>query len=126
MPYAPLLYWRHRPGGEEHAMSDEQSGSEQSAQPESPAGDHWGDPIRQERQAELKTLAARQREWAAQPEAARGESAFKNVPLTEAEVSWLAEDSGPDSLGFVPNLHLEQASLSAADLEGAYLVRAHL
>ncbi len=76
-------------------MSDEQQQPEQFqvAQTEQP-GDKWGDPISEQRQAELKWLAERQREWVGQPEATRGDSVFKGVQLTGADVLWLAEDSG--------------------------------
>lgn len=57
-----------------------------TATPETPA-DAWGQPISPERQMELKALAERQREWAATPEAQRGESAFRGVRLSGADVS---------------------------------------
>ena len=108
-------------------MSDEQQQPEQFqvAQTEQP-GDKWGDPISEQRQAELKWLAERQREWVGQPEATRGDSVFKGVQLTGADVLWLAEDSGRGDLGRVPNLRLEGADLRDAHLEGADLSRAHL
>src|SRR5260221_8599643 len=88
----PLLYWRHRPAGEERAMSDEQPGSDQqgqSAQPEPPAGDPWGDPISEKRQAELQSLLDA---WNA-PGADHGgkKGPFYGERLTGAEVHWLAE-----------------------------------
>lgn len=53
-------------------------------------GTRWGDPIREERQAESRVLADRQREWAVQPEAERGNSVFARMHLTGADVFWLA------------------------------------
>jgi hypothetical protein len=46
--------------------------------------------------------------------------------LTGADTYWLAEQSGRDELGGLPNLHLEHANLSQASLEGALLAGAHL
>lgn len=97
-------------------------GDEWAAQP----GDAWGDPISAERQAELRTLAERQQAWVAQPEATRGDSAFEGVRLTGADVYWLAEASGRDEFGGLPNLHLEGANLNGAQLEGAHLSFVHL
>ncbi|HEX8995193.1 MAG TPA: pentapeptide repeat-containing protein [Ktedonobacterales bacterium] len=99
-------------------------------------GNAWGDSISEARQAELRELFERQKAWVAQPDATRGDSVFKGVQLTGADVYWLAEASGRDEFGGLPNLHLEQATLSSAQLEkadlrraqlkGAYLVWAHL
>jgi uncharacterized protein YjbI with pentapeptide repeats len=118
-------------------------------------GVRWGDPISEERQAELRALADRQREWAAQPEATRGDSHFTGVALTGADVFWLAAHAlaGPEGdlaalqqeLRRFPVYHkkpgmdvyyqegmdlaalyLEGADLRAAQLEAAVLGRAHL
>jgi pentapeptide repeat protein len=114
-------------------MSDEQG--------EQTPADAWGQPISAERQAELKMLADRQREWAAKPARARGDSVFKAVRLTGAEVFWLVAYTlvGPDGdidsalahlhAGLVPAasyLHLEDAALVGAHLERAMLTDAHL
>ncbi len=53
-------------------------------------GDAWGDAITEERQAELKVLADKQREWAGMPEQERGVSHFSFVSLTGADMFWLA------------------------------------
>jgi hypothetical protein len=67
-------------------MSDEQA-SEKSAdgQDSESASPRRGDPISEERQAELKTVADMQRGWAAQPEATRGDSVFQHLWLTGAD-----------------------------------------
>lgn len=124
----------------------QQPGCDGSAQPD----EKWGDPISEERQAELRALFERQKEWVAQSEATRGESVFKGVKLTGADVYWLAEWSaryvlGTDSqthrseeveearlMAFIlpelgaSTLHLEEADLFRAHLEGAKLDGAHL
>lgn len=93
-------------------------------------GEKWGDPISDERQAELRALFERQQVWVAQPEATRGESVFKGVELTGADVSWLAGHSGRITLDIIhedaPDLHLESGDLVEAHLEGASLAGAHL
>jgi uncharacterized protein YjbI with pentapeptide repeats len=103
-------------------MSDEQPADEPKI------GIAWGDAISEERQAKLRELADQQREWAAQPEVTRGDSVFKGVTLTGADVFWLAERVRKTDflgvvldLGVVPDLHLEAANLSDAHLEGAIL-----
>jgi uncharacterized protein YjbI with pentapeptide repeats len=48
------------------------------------------------------------------------------VLLTGADLAWLAEQSGRDQNGHVPNLHLERAYLRGKHLEGANLLGAHL
>jgi len=108
-------------------MSEQQSG-----QP----SDAWGQPIGEERQADLQTLADQQREWAAKSEQERGESDFRGVRLTGADVFWLATYAlaGPSGeLGAagerlrverilsLPDLLLEEADLGEAHLEGAAL-----
>ena len=129
-------------------MSDE---NRQGEQPEEQAP-KWGDPVSPERQAELDALAVRQRTWAAQPEATRGDSPLKDVRLTGADAFWLAKRAlaGPEgdahalataethilrderpvdlhssSLDLLA-LHLERATLGGAHLERAFLERAHL
>jgi hypothetical protein len=52
-------------------------------------GDAWDDPISEERKAELKALADQQCEWVKKPELERGDSHFKSVKLTGADVHWL-------------------------------------
>ena len=110
-----------------------------------PAGDAWGGDISPERQAELEVLFARQAEWATKPEAERGESVFKDVPLTGGDVFWLAARSltkpgdaqtiadqlaqlrrASDDLDIELSLHLSALHLEEADLSQADLTRAHL
>jgi uncharacterized protein YjbI with pentapeptide repeats len=93
-------------------------------------GTRWGDPISQERQAELRGYLD---QWQAETDHGERKGPFDKmhdagdgVLLTGADVSWLAEQSGRDEFGWVPNLHLECALLSAAHLEGALLSDAHL
>lgn len=105
-------------------MNDESSASK-SACPHPEAVDtRWGDPISEERQAELQRVLDA---WDA-PGADHGDQKgpFDGVSLTGAEVCWLAERSGRDLFGEVPNLHLEGATLTGAHLEGAVLFGAHL
>src|SRR5579859_5197816 len=73
-------------------MSDTTSDEQPSAATETTTEpkNAWGDPIGDERKAALKALADKQREWAAMPEAMRGDSHFKDVELTGADVFWLA------------------------------------
>jgi hypothetical protein len=94
-------------------MSDEQLG----------AGDRWGDPISDERKEELGQLLAKQKTWSATLEAEREgrASPFHSVPLTGADVAWLAELSGRDEDGFAPNLHIEGVDLGSAHLETLYV-----
>jgi hypothetical protein len=47
------------------------------------------------------------------------------VPLTGADVFWLAEQVR-DEPSKVPDLHLEGAGLGGAHLEGAWLIEVHL
>ena len=86
--------------------------------------DRWGDPISAERQAELQGLLDA---WNA-PGAYHGDrkGPFYDVLLTGADASWLAERSGRDGYGQVPNLHLEGVSIYQAHLEGAELRSARL
>jgi uncharacterized protein YjbI with pentapeptide repeats len=105
-----------------------------SAADPSPPPEAYGQPISAERQAELQAILDA---WNA-PDADHGErrgpfdatgKSFEEAPrprLTGADVGWLADQSGRDVLGYVPNLHLEGAALSAAHLEGAHLDGAHL
>jgi hypothetical protein len=101
-------------------------GDDQAPAGEPKLGDAWGDAISEERQAELQALSDKQREWAAQPETTRGESVFTKVALSGADVFWLADQSGRDAVGQVPNLHLEGAALFGAQLQHADLAGAHL
>jgi uncharacterized protein YjbI with pentapeptide repeats len=91
-----------------------------------PRADKWGDPISEGRQAELRALFEQQKAWVAQPEPTRGESVFRGVRLTGAEVYWLAMESAPNAIGDAPHLHLESADLSGAQLAGADLRGAQL
>jgi hypothetical protein len=111
-------------------------------------GKRWGDPISEERQAELRAMAEQQREWAKQPETARGDSFFKDVSLTGADVFWLAVLELAGSMGdmaqaevelldvtmYGPLFYLENPTehdraymnLLTLHLEGALLFDAHL
>jgi hypothetical protein len=92
-------------------------------------GKRWGDPISAERQAELQGDLDR---WAAETDHGERKGPFDwgqgevGVVLTGADVFWLAEQSGRDDSGWVPNLRLEGAHLFGAHLEWAYLAGAHL
>jgi hypothetical protein len=105
--------------------------SETSACPHAEVvGKRWGDPISAERQAELQGYLDR---WAAETDHGERKGPFDaqqgtalGVRLTGADVSWLAEQSGRDEYGRVPNLHLEGAHLGDEHLEGANLYRARL
>src|SRR5260221_11372319 len=76
-------------------MSDEQRRqqvvqvAQAEAQPAETTGDRWGDPISEERQAELQDYLDR---WQAETEAEHGErkGPFAGVPLTGADVFYLA------------------------------------
>jgi uncharacterized protein YjbI with pentapeptide repeats len=99
-------------------MSDDKQQQEQPA-------DAWGQPISEERQAEL---AAMQAAWDA-PGAEHGDrkGPFDGVELIGTDAAWLAERSGRDWHGWVPSLHLERANFGGgAHLEGADLRFAHL
>jgi uncharacterized protein YjbI with pentapeptide repeats len=136
---------------EECPMSEQQSqqtatavqATQKSACPHPEAvGKRWGDPISEERQAELKELADKQREWAAKSEATHGPSILIGVRLTGADVFWLAsyalvdmdEDADADMLAAkqqdllrrVPKPDLEGLLLQGATLEFAHLEGAHL
>jgi Pentapeptide repeats (8 copies) len=111
-------------------MSDEQQASappEIAELPEtleaSPAADAYGQPLSPQREQELQDLLDA---WNA-PDADHGErrGPFDGVPLTGAEVSWLAERVRND-FGFVPDLHLEGAALTRVQLQGANLRGARL
>lgn len=112
------------------------------------AADGWGQPIQDARKAELDALAERQRAWTAKPEANRGNSEFKDVRLTGAEVFWLAvralaslapegdtvnaeatlrsNDQMRRGEINLPALHLAWADLFSAHLERAMLAGAYL
>jgi uncharacterized protein YjbI with pentapeptide repeats len=95
-------------------------------------GTRWGDPISEERQAELQGYLDR---WEAETDHGERKGSFDlgasrtgiphGVPLTGADVSWLAE-SGRNAFGSVYNLRLEGADLYKAHLEGAALRKANL
>jgi uncharacterized protein YjbI with pentapeptide repeats len=85
--------------------------------------DGWEQPIGEERRLELQRNLDR---WAAETEHNERKGPFADVPLTGADVSWLAERSGRGPVGSTPNLHLEGANLREAHLERFNLVKAHL
>ncbi len=109
-------------------MSDEQRQQVQvaqaEAQPAETTGDHWGDPISEERQAELQGYLDR---WQAESDHGERTGPFGagpgkwGVALTGADVFWLAEQSGREMLGAVLNLHLEGTTLLSAHLETLYV-----
>jgi hypothetical protein len=92
-------------------------------------GRRWGDPISEERQVELQGYLDR---WQAETDHGQRKGPFDSGPgkpselLTGADVGWLAEQSGREDFGWLPNLHLEGANLRGAHLEGAHLEVAHL
>ena len=108
------------------------STEEPTSAPE-PPGPKWGDPISEERRAELQGMLDA---WEA-PEADHGErkgpfdrrglsdEERHRLLLTGADVFWLAERVR-NNIGLVPDLHLEGARLLYAHLEGADLGVAHL
>jgi len=95
-------------------------------------GTRWGDPISEERQAELQSYLDR---WEAKTDHDEDRGKWRGpfsraadgtrLRLTGADVFWLAEQV-IDSNEFVPNLHLERADISNAHLERAKLIGAHL
>jgi len=107
-------------------------------------GQRWGDPISEERRAELQRYLDR---WASETghgerkgpfDTGPGDLGFRGVPLTGADVDWLERQSWGNQPGRRPsNLHLEGANLGQAHLEriilteeahleGADLIGAHL
>jgi hypothetical protein len=106
-------------------MSDASGHSEQQSETTTATetGDKWVDPISPERQVELQGYLDR---WAAETDHGERRGPFDRVKLSRADVYWLAEQSGRNEEGRVPNLHLEWADLSTAHLEGADLREAHL
>jgi hypothetical protein len=110
---------------EETPMSEQQSEPTTTTVPatESIPSDTWGQPISVERQVELQGYLDR---WEAETEHGNRRGPFDSVKLGRADVYWLAEQSGRDEEGRVPNLHLEWANLSTSHLEGADLREAHL
>ena len=115
-------------------MSDEtEQGEREQPQEQAPK---WGDPISENRQAELDTLAEQQHTWAELPEATRGKSPLKDVLLSGADFFWLAlcapaspykAQRGRRPLGDAFRLdQLKGAELRLSELEGARLYGAHL
>jgi hypothetical protein len=91
-------------------------------------GARWGGSITAERQAELQVYLDR---WSAETHHGTHQGPFDGIPLTGADVFWLAVGSVRDQHGTGPNLHLEGANLEganlrAAHLEGASFREAHL
>jgi uncharacterized protein YjbI with pentapeptide repeats len=114
-------------------MADEQKPEKPHLCPHPEAvGTRWGDPISEERQAELQ---ARLDAWAAETDhgarkgpfdiRGRSDDERQRLRLTGADAFWLAEKSGRGKSWGVPNLHLEGASLDEAHLEGAELSEAY-
>ncbi len=98
-------------------------------QPQPQEQNRWGDPISAERQNELRGYLDR---WKNEQNHGERRGPFDGgpseagVPLTGADVSWLAKQSGRGAFWQVSNLHLEGAVLNGARLEGAVLNGAHL
>ena len=90
-------------------------------------GTRWGDPISQERQAELQRYLDR---WAVETDHGERKGPFEEVQLTGADASWLSEQTSPRVSGrpILENidLHLEGARLYSAHLEGAFLNGANM
>ena len=104
-------------------MSDEQSTTQEPTSTPEPPAPKWGDPISEERQAELQGIL---HAWdALGADHGNKKGPFADKSLTGADVYWLAERVR-DERGEVPNLHLERAYLRQAHLEGANLIMAHL
>jgi hypothetical protein len=99
----------------------EQVTPQQATQAEPAPGNRWDDPISEERQAELQGYLDR---WQAETDHGERRGPFDKSPgelgvsLTGADVAWLADQSGRDRNGGVPNLHLEGARLNEAHLAG--------
>jgi len=106
----------------------DESSEKKSACPHPEAvGKRYGDPIGEERQAELQgTLDA----WDAETDHGERTGPFAGVELTGADVYWLVERVRRLGLlgvvGPVPDAHLEGANLSDVHLERANLSEAHL
>ena len=64
----------------------------------------WGQRISEERQAWLQGYLDR---WAAETHHGKRKGPFHGMMLSGADAFWLAEQSGRDEYGMVPNLHLE-------------------
>jgi uncharacterized protein YjbI with pentapeptide repeats len=86
-------------------------------------GTRWGDPISEERQAELQGMLDA---WAA-PGTNHGnrKGPFDTVRLTGADVFWLTELLRQPLPIALSEVHLEGANLNRAHLEGAYLRAVH-
>jgi hypothetical protein len=97
-------------------MSEQQATSK-CPHPEA-VGKRWGDPISTERKAELQGYLDH---WSSETGHSERKGPFHGVNLAGADVSWLADQSGRESVGRTPNLHLEGAEFSAAHEE--YLER---
>ncbi|HEV2238193.1 MAG TPA: pentapeptide repeat-containing protein [Ktedonobacterales bacterium] len=92
-------------------------------EPTPPDPTAYGQPITSERQAELQAILDA---WDAETDHGERQGPFHGTALTGADASWLAEQSGRNEFGWVPNLHLEGAKLGEAHLERASLYEAHL
>src|SRR5690242_1647704 len=112
-------------------MSDQQATSA-CPHPEA-VGTRWGDPIREERQAELQgyldlwesEIGYSARRGPFDSDGWKG-TGTAGPHLTGADVFWLAEQSEHGRFGGVPYLHLEGAILGWTHLEGTDLRGAHL
>jgi Pentapeptide repeats (8 copies) len=102
-------------------MSEQQTTTSACPHPEA-VGQRWGDPISEQRQAELQGYLDR---WAAETDHGERRGPFDEAQLTGAEVFWLA-GRVRTAYGSVPELRLEGADLRNAHLEGAILNGASL
>jgi uncharacterized protein YjbI with pentapeptide repeats len=83
----------------------------------------WREPISEERWVELQRYLDW---WQAETDHSGRRGPFHSMALTGADICWLAEQSGRDEFGSVPNLHLASANLFGAHLASANLSEAHL
>src|SRR5260221_7122223 len=105
-------------------MSDEQGTAQETITTSEPLAPKWGDPISEERQAELQGILDA---WnTSDSDDSDRFGPFDGVNLSGADACWLAEQSRRSPHGGVRNLHLEGAHLGSAHLEGARLQGAHL
>jgi Pentapeptide repeats (8 copies) len=110
-----------------------QMSEQQGQRPPQIRPDAYGQPISEGRQAELQRYLD---QWAAETDHGERKGPLDGIILTGSDVSWLADQSGRNVIGAVPDLHLEgadlrwahlvRADLTLAYLEGAVLNRAHL
>jgi uncharacterized protein YjbI with pentapeptide repeats len=125
-------------------MSEQKSATEIKCLHPEAVGTRWGDPISEQRQAELQGYLDR---WEAETDHGERKGPFDSfgkltVRLTGADITWLAEQanthdmsrlleqakaSGTSAAPFdFPGPRLERADLTGAHLEGVFLSAVHL